>query len=341
MPVRRSRFIMGLTASSALAGLPQFAAAQSDATLRVGTVLVQLYGAPYFADEAGSFRKAGFETAITSVNNGPQVAAALAGGSVDLGVIDLISAASAIAKGIPLQLIAGSGLYRSNQPWQVITVAKDSPFRTARDLEGHTIAMVSIAGLALASTRGWLRQNGADPTKVNFVEFQQPAMAAALTRKTFDAAFIGEPFVTFDKNGANEMRVLDAQLVRTKSRPQRPHRFSDLRYGALGKCASSADVSDLGTDCFDQSRSTARHGTGRLCDGRHPGHAAADVEHRADGEVDPGDRRRHAAADVTRHRVFTPAQGLRFARLMKARGSPSCRRHGTGRTNVPTAFRSR
>jgi ABC-type nitrate/sulfonate/bicarbonate transport system substrate-binding protein len=81
MPVRRSRFIMGLTASSALAGLPQFAAAQSDATLRVGTVLVQLYGAPYFADEAGSFRKAGFETAITSVNNGPQVAAALAGGS--------------------------------------------------------------------------------------------------------------------------------------------------------------------------------------------------------------------------------------------------------------------
>jgi NitT/TauT family transport system substrate-binding protein len=212
MPVRRSRFIMGLTASSALAGLPQFAAAQSDATLRVGTVLVQLYGAPYFADEAGSFRKAGFETAITSVNNGPQVAAALAGGSVDLGVIDLISAASAIAKGIPLQLIAGSGLYRSNQPWQVITVAKDSPFRTARDLEGHTIAMVSIAGLALASTRGWLRQNGADPTKVNFVEFQQPAMAAALTRKTFDAAFIGEPFVTFDKNGANEMRVIGHPL---------------------------------------------------------------------------------------------------------------------------------
>jgi NitT/TauT family transport system substrate-binding protein len=140
------------------------------------------------------------------------VAAALAGGSVDLGVIDMISAASAIAKGIPLQLIAGSGLYRSNQPWQVITVAKDSPFRTARDLEGRTIAMVSIAGLALASTRGWLRQNGADPAKVNFVEFQQPAMAAALTRKTFDAAFIGEPFVTFDKNGANEMRVIGHPL---------------------------------------------------------------------------------------------------------------------------------
>jgi NitT/TauT family transport system substrate-binding protein len=212
MTMLRSRFLAGAAAGSAAAAWPHQARAQSNATLRVGTVLVQLYGAPYFAADAGAFGKAGFDTAVTTVSNGPEVAAALAGGSVDLGVIDLISAASAIAKGIPLQLIAGSGLYRANQPWQVITVAKDSPFRTARDLEGRTIAMVSIAGLALASTRGWLRQNGADPAKVNFVEFQQPAMAAALTRKTFDAAFIGEPFITFDKNGANEMRVIGHPL---------------------------------------------------------------------------------------------------------------------------------
>jgi NitT/TauT family transport system substrate-binding protein len=212
MTMLRSRFLAGAAAGSAVAAWPHGARAQSNATLRVGTVLVQLYGAPYFATDAGAFAKAGYDTAVTTVTNGPEVAAALAGGSVDLGVIDLISAASAIAKGIPLQLIAGSGMYRSNQPWQVITVAKDSPFRTARDLEGRTIAMVSIAGLALASTRGWLRQNGADPAKVTFVEFQQPAMAAALTRKTFDAAFIGEPFVTFDKNGANEMRVIGHPL---------------------------------------------------------------------------------------------------------------------------------
>jgi NitT/TauT family transport system substrate-binding protein len=212
MTMLRSRFLAGAAAGSATAAWPHQARAQSNAMLRIGTVLVQLYGAPYFGTDAGAFTKAGFDTTVTTVNNGPEVAAALAGGSVDLGVIDLISAASAIAKGIPLQLIAGSGLYRANQPWQVITVAKDSPIRTARDLEGRTIAMVSIAGLALASTRGWLRQNGADPSKVNFVEFQQPAMAAALTRKTFDAAFIGEPFVAFDKNGANEMRVIGHPL---------------------------------------------------------------------------------------------------------------------------------
>jgi NitT/TauT family transport system substrate-binding protein len=216
MTMLRRRFLASAAAGAAVAAAcPGAARAQTTSTLRVGTVLVQLYGAPYFAGDAGAFAQAGFDTAVTTVTtvkNGPEVAAALAGGSVDLGVIDLISAASAITKGIPLQLIAGSGLYRSNQPWQVIAVAKDSPFRSARDLEGKTIAMVSIAGLALASTRGWLRQNGVDPAKVNFVEFQQPAMAAGLTRKTFDAAFIGEPFITFDKNGANEMRVIGHPL---------------------------------------------------------------------------------------------------------------------------------
>ena len=37
-------------------------------------------------------------------------------------------------------------------------------------------------------------------------------MAAALTRKTFDAAFIGEPFIAFDKNRGNEMRVIGHPL---------------------------------------------------------------------------------------------------------------------------------
>jgi NitT/TauT family transport system substrate-binding protein len=212
MTMLRSSFLAALASSSAAAAIPHVVDAQNAAKLRTATVLVQLYGQPYFVTDAGAFGKIGYDIDVTTVTNGPAVAAAMVGGSVELGVIDLISAASAIAKGFPLQLLASSAVYRSTEPWQVIAVAKDSPFRTARDLEGRTLAMVSIAGLALASTRAWLRQNGADPAKVNFVEFQQPAMAAGLARKTFDAVFIGEPFIAFDKNGGNEMRVIGQPL---------------------------------------------------------------------------------------------------------------------------------
>jgi NitT/TauT family transport system substrate-binding protein len=205
--MQRSHFIKGLAFGSAAIASPISVSAQSANTLRIATTPVQFYAEPYFGADAGAFSKVGYELAITPVANGPAVTSAMVGGSVDLGVIDLITAASALAKGLPLQLLASGAIYRAAEAWQIITVAKDSPLRTARDLEGRTIALPSVAGLALASTRGWLRKNGADPEKVHFVEYPQPTMAAALTRKTFDAAFIGEPYLAMDRNGSNEMRV--------------------------------------------------------------------------------------------------------------------------------------
>jgi NitT/TauT family transport system substrate-binding protein len=204
--MQRSNFIQGLAFGSAAVLSPLGVSAQSASTIRVATTPLQFYAEPFFSADAGAFAKAGYELDITPVANGPAVTSAMVGGSVEIGLIDLMTAASAIAKGLPLQLLASGAIYRSAEAWQIITVAKDSPLRTARDLEGRTIALPSVAGLALGSTRGWLRKNGADPEKVRFVEYPQPTMAAALTRKTFDAAFIGEPFLAMDKNGSNEMR---------------------------------------------------------------------------------------------------------------------------------------
>jgi NitT/TauT family transport system substrate-binding protein len=204
--MQRSHFIKGLAFGSAAIVLPMRVSAQSMSSIRVATTPVQFYAEPYFYADAGAFAKAGYELAITPVANGPAVTSAMVGGSVDVGVIDLMTAASAMAKGLPLQFLASGAIYRSTEAWQIITVAKDSPLRTARDLEGKTIALPSVAGLALGSTRGWLRKNGADPEKVHFIEVPQPTMAAALTRKTFDAAFIGEPYLAMDRNGAAEMR---------------------------------------------------------------------------------------------------------------------------------------
>ena len=210
--MQRSNFIKGLAFGSAAAALPIGTRAQSLSSLRIAATPLQFYAEPYFGADAGAFAKAGYELAVTPVANGPAVTSAMVGGSVELGIIDLITAASAMAKGLSIQLLASAGIYRSTEAWQIITVAKDSPLRTARDLEGRTIALPAVAGLALASTRGWLRKNGADPEKVRFIEFPQPTMAAALTRKTFDAAFIGEPYLAMDKNSNNEMRAFGQPL---------------------------------------------------------------------------------------------------------------------------------
>jgi ABC-type nitrate/sulfonate/bicarbonate transport system substrate-binding protein len=76
MTMLRSRFLAGAAAGSATAAWPHQARAQSNAMLRIGTVLVQLYGAPYFGTDAGAFTKAGFDTTVTARRSRPPSPAA-------------------------------------------------------------------------------------------------------------------------------------------------------------------------------------------------------------------------------------------------------------------------
>jgi ABC-type nitrate/sulfonate/bicarbonate transport system substrate-binding protein len=97
--MRRSHFIKGLALGSAAIVSPIGESAQSASKLGVATNPVQFYAEPYFGADAGAFSKAGYELAITPVANIPAVTSAMVGDSVELGIIDLITAASVLAKG--------------------------------------------------------------------------------------------------------------------------------------------------------------------------------------------------------------------------------------------------
>jgi NitT/TauT family transport system substrate-binding protein len=207
----RSAFLTTSIAAATAAGFPNIVRAENS-KLRVGCVPTDVYAEPYYGQAAGTFAKHGFDLEIVPMPNGPASAAALAGGALELGIIDFISSAAAIIKGVPLQLVAGSGLYEASAPVSITAVAASGPIRGARDLEGKTMALPVVGGIALVGTRAWLKQNGADPAKVNFIEFNSAAMATALARGTFDAAFLNEPFVAFDKNDKNDVRDIGHPL---------------------------------------------------------------------------------------------------------------------------------
>ena len=78
-------------------------------------------------------------------------------------------------------------------------VAKNSPTKTAKDLENQTIGVVVLRSLTEAAIREWLRLNGADASKVKLLEIPYPEMSPALDRGTIAAAFIGEPFLSSAK----------------------------------------------------------------------------------------------------------------------------------------------
>jgi len=157
---------------------------------------VETFAELQYGTDAGLFARAGMAVVTSSFPAAGPIAAALAGGALDVGAVDLILLANAVNRGIPLVAIAGSGLFRATEPTSGLYVLASSPLRTAKQFEGQTIAVGTLQSLTSGSLRMWLAQNGADPAKVQFAEMKFAEMAAALQRGTVASAYMVEPTIT-------------------------------------------------------------------------------------------------------------------------------------------------
>jgi NitT/TauT family transport system substrate-binding protein len=182
------------TGLGAAATSPAFA--QEGTPVRFGFVPGDTYSQAIFGHQAGIFAKAGIDAQLTVLSNAGAVAAAVAGGSIDVATGDIVSLANAINHGVSITLIAGSALYATNAPTTLLCVDGASPIRTAKELEGKSIAVITLVGLGTASTKAWLAQNGADPSKISYLELPFSSMQPALERGQVAAAVIGEPVLT-------------------------------------------------------------------------------------------------------------------------------------------------
>jgi NitT/TauT family transport system substrate-binding protein len=197
----------GLTRARTLALLATTAAAGAapvgaqTAPLRLGGSGTDLYIEPFLALDGNYLANAGLGHAeVSSLANGGAIAAAVAGGALEAGLADMIQIANAANRGLPFAFFAGSGLYASDAPILALCVAKNGPVKSAKDLEGGTVALVALKSITEAAVREWLRVNGADLTKIKFFELPYAEMAPALARGTVAAAFVGEPFLSAAKD---------------------------------------------------------------------------------------------------------------------------------------------
>jgi NitT/TauT family transport system substrate-binding protein len=168
--------------------------------LRIATPGGDSYAEPFFGTDMGFFAKAGFEPQIQLMNNAGAVTAAVSSGAADVGLGDMIGIANAIEHGIPLGVFAGAGLYTSSAAATLLCGLKTSPYTTPKDLEGQTVAVVTLVGLGTVATKALFSASGADLEKIRFIELPQPEMLPALQRGTIAAAVLVEPFLTAAKN---------------------------------------------------------------------------------------------------------------------------------------------
>jgi NitT/TauT family transport system substrate-binding protein len=196
------RFLTALLLAAAVLGPAATPAGAQDANaVHVLAVANDLYAGAYYAQDQGFFKAAGLDVEITTLANGGAAATALAGGTGDIAVTNLVQLATAVAHGVPLTVIAGAGLYSTRAASTALCVLKTSPLRTAKDLEGKTIGVAALNDQATVALKKWLTENGADYKKVRMIELGYPEMIAGLGANRIDAAMLAEPWQTTARNG--------------------------------------------------------------------------------------------------------------------------------------------
>ena len=191
--MKRSTVAIGALASGPAAF------AQSVPVLRVGASPSDAFAEGIYAQGAGFFKDAGLNVELVSLANSGSLGAGVAGGTIDIGLGNVIAIANARAQGLPFSVIAPSALYTAKAPATVVITGKTSSLNGPKDLEGKTIATIEVRGTQQASIRQWMTKSGADPSNVKFVEMPFSTMGAMVNAGRVDAAMIGEPALTATK----------------------------------------------------------------------------------------------------------------------------------------------
>jgi NitT/TauT family transport system substrate-binding protein len=170
--------------------------AQEPALIRVGALPTDGTSVVFYAKEMGYFERQGLTVEITTMGSGPAIAAAVAGGALDIGIANVATVAQARARGLPMRFIAPSSMADPTTMTDIVMVAANSTIRTGADLNGKIIAINGLKDLQQISASAWVDKHGGDSKTLHFVEIPIPQMAAAVEAHRADAALDVEPFVS-------------------------------------------------------------------------------------------------------------------------------------------------
>ena len=153
------------------------------------------------------FARAGLNVELVRLAGAAAIAAAIAGGSLEIGKGATMSVITAIAKGLPFTIIGNISEYRQAHPDIALIALKDSPIKTAKDLIGKMLADVSLNDQNSVATFAWLDQHGVDWKTLKYVEIPASASLAAMEAGRIVGSTVYEPVFTADMN-TGKVRVI-------------------------------------------------------------------------------------------------------------------------------------
>ncbi|WP_203782628.1 ABC transporter substrate-binding protein [Paractinoplanes rishiriensis] len=164
--------------------------------VKVGVIPIVDVAPIYLGKEQGFFAKRNIELTMEQAQGGAAIVPAVVSGQYQFGFSNVVSLMLAQSKNVPIKAVA-NGNNATGDPKKDfgMLVVKDPAIKTAKDLEGKTVATNTLKNIVDTSVKQIVRQAGGDPAKVKFVEVPFPDMAAALDANRVQAMFVVEPFL--------------------------------------------------------------------------------------------------------------------------------------------------
>lgn len=182
--------------------------------VRIGFIPVMIYAPIFVGVERGYFAQEGISLELTSLNGGSDAVVQLAAGNFDAGIggagAGLFNAAN---RGVKFTIVAPM---HSEQPPLtsplVISPKRANEFKTVADLKGKKVS-INATG---AATEYWLAQalqkGGLSMSDIQLTTVRFQDVPAALESGSLDAAILGEPFATINKD-KNLVKVLSEDFI--------------------------------------------------------------------------------------------------------------------------------
>jgi NitT/TauT family transport system substrate-binding protein len=198
---RRAQALSGFAIPLVAALIAASGAARAADRITVGVIPITDVAPIYLGVAKGFFAAQGLDVTLQTAQGGAELVTPVMTGQREFGFSNVTSLLIAQTRGLDIVAVAAgaSSTGEQGRDFGAIVVPGESPLKTARDLEGRTIAVNNLKNFADTSTRAAVRKAGGDDSKVRFVELAFPDMPAALANKLVDAAWLVEPFLTVAK----------------------------------------------------------------------------------------------------------------------------------------------
>lgn len=175
-----------LALTGAAIAAPALALGESLTKITIGGVPEDSITPALWARQSGLFRHYGLEVDIQPQRSGTAIAAAVSGGSYQIGKSSIMPMILAHARKVPFVVIAPGGLYDASVPTIGLMVKADSPIRTAADANGKTVAVSALNDLYAITTKAWVDKNGGDSSTLKLLEFPVTAVTEAVETGRID-----------------------------------------------------------------------------------------------------------------------------------------------------------